>query len=237
MKPLLLLMLSALLLPAEEPNGRELLSSHQTEARFTGLVDHQCLGRTSLCPDRCGDSGKLAVFEITRYLAYEKPGQYGDPKQKEFRILIEDNMKNAKVPEEIRDAILALKPGDQVRLDWNHDYVTKDRSKSPERVIVKLEPLAAPAAEHQAPLVGGYSRADMKDERVRKAAEFAVERKKAESPKLALVGIVDAQQQVVAGMNFRLHLKLTDDGKERQAEAVVYLQLDGAMSLTSWAWK
>ena len=54
-------------------------------------------------------------------------------------VLIEDNMGNAKVSEGIRDAILALKPGDKVRLKWNHDYVTRDRSKSPERVITLLE--------------------------------------------------------------------------------------------------
>lgn len=118
---------------------RELLSSHDTVARFAGIKDHKCLGRTSLCPDRCGHSGKLATFEILEYLNYEKPGEYGDPKQERFQLLIEDNMGNVKVPAEIRAAILALKPGDKVHLKWNHDYVTRDRSKSPERVITLLE--------------------------------------------------------------------------------------------------
>jgi hypothetical protein len=117
---------------------RDLLSSHDTEARFEGLSDHQCLGRTSLCPDRCGDSGKLATFTIVKYLAYEKPGEYGDPKQEKFLVLIEDNQKNPKVPAAIRDAILALKPGDKVHLKWNHDYVTKGGSKSPERPVTEV---------------------------------------------------------------------------------------------------
>ena len=118
---------------------RELLSSHDTVARFVGLKEHKCMGRTALCPDRCGESGKLATFEIVKYMAYEKPGEYGDPQQKQFMVLIEDNMKNPKVPAAIRDAIVALKPGDLVDLKWNHDYVTQDGSKFPERVIRLLE--------------------------------------------------------------------------------------------------
>lgn len=124
-----------------ELNQRELLSSHDTVATFTGIADHQCRGRTAQCPDRCGHSGKLATFEIVKYLAYEKPGQYGDEKQKTFQVLIEDNMKHAKVPAEILKAIEALKPGATVRLKWNHDYVTKAGSKFPERPITSIEPM------------------------------------------------------------------------------------------------
>ena len=120
---------------------RELLSSHDTEARFVGLSDHRCMGRTALCPDRCGESGKLATFKIVKYLDYKKPGQYGDPKREDFLVLIEDNMRNPKIPEAIRDAILALQPGEMVRLKWNHDYVTQGGSKFPERPIVLLAPL------------------------------------------------------------------------------------------------
>jgi len=128
---------------AEPPKGetRELLSAHETEATFVGIKDHKCMGRTSACPDQCGHSGKLAVFKITKYLKYEKPGEYGDPKQETFQVLIEDNMKNAKVSAAIREAIMALKPGDAVRLDWNHDYVSREGSKSPERPIVAISPL------------------------------------------------------------------------------------------------
>lgn len=143
---------------AQEPapeKQRELLSAHETVARFTGLKDHQCMGRTSLCPDRCGDSGKLATFEIVRYLSYEKPGEYGDPKQERFLVLIEDKMKNPKVPAAIRDAILALKPGDLVRLQWNHDYVTQAGSKFPERPITRLSVLTKEQAEQATPQADG----------------------------------------------------------------------------------
>jgi hypothetical protein len=222
------------LMPKEK---RELLSAHETTARFTGLKDHQCMGRTSMCPDRCGDSGKLAVFEIIEYLNYRKPGKYGDPKQERFQILIEDNMKNLKVSPGIRDAILALQPGDSVHLEWNHDYVSKDGSSFPERVIVKLEPLAGEEKEPAAPLVGGYAPAAVDAEDVRKAADFAVRTKQAESAGLALIGIKDARTQIVAGRNFKLLLKVRIDGVDKQAEAVVYQDLGNNISLTSWSWK
>ena len=128
---------------AANADTRELLSAHETEATFDGLKQHRCMGRTSLCPDDCGHSGTVAVFTITKYIRYDKPGEYGDPKQETFQTLIEDNRGNVKVAAAIRATLLGLKPGAAVRLDWNHDYVTRDGSKSPERVIVKLEPLAA----------------------------------------------------------------------------------------------
>ena len=134
--------------PAAAPEKqRELLSSHDTVARFTGLKDHKCLGRTSLCPDRCGESGQLATFAIVKYLKYDKPGQYGDPKQEQFMVLVEDTMKNVKVPKAIRDVIFALKPGDLVHLRWNHDYVTQAGSKFPERPIKDVSPLTKEQAD------------------------------------------------------------------------------------------
>lgn len=133
--------------PAPAGDGRELLSSHDTVARFTGIRDHRCRGLTSLCPDRCGDSGRLATFEIVQYLAYEKPGKYGDEKQQTFSVLIEDNLKNAKVPAAVLKAIDSLKPGQTVRLQWNHDYVTRGGSKFPERPIVRVEPMTPEQVE------------------------------------------------------------------------------------------
>jgi hypothetical protein len=122
---------------------RKLLSSHRTEARFDGIADHRCRGRTSLCPDECGDSGKLATFTILQYLDHQKSNGYGDPKQKRFQILIEDNHQNSKVPAAIRATILTLKPGDRVRLDWNHDCITRAGSQFPQRPIVALTKIPA----------------------------------------------------------------------------------------------
>ena len=137
--------------PKEEK--RQMLAKHQTVAQFQGVAYQQCRGLTALCPDRCGGSGDFASFRILKYLAYEKPGEYGDAKQADYSFQVEDNMKHLKVPAAIRDAVAALKKGDVVLLDWLHDYVTKEGSSSPERPIKKLEKITREAAIK---LTGGW---------------------------------------------------------------------------------
>ena len=138
---------AACVLTAVAAEKRELLSSHNTVARFDGLSQHTCRGLTSLCPDRCGESGPLASFTIIRYRDYKKPGEYGDPKQTTFQFLVEDNMKRPKVPASLRDKVMALKPGDVVELDWIHEYVTNDGGSYPERPVVRLEKSNEPAGQ------------------------------------------------------------------------------------------
>ena len=120
-------------------------------AEFRGTNYHRCLGMTSLCPDQCGQSGTMANFKIIKYIAYEKFGEYGDPKSDNYAFLIEDNMGHLKVPETIRDTVYALKKGDTVLLSWNHDYVTIDGSSGPERPITKLEVIAPVVTRDQEP--------------------------------------------------------------------------------------
>ncbi|MFN7343365.1 MAG: hypothetical protein ACK5TA_08520, partial [bacterium] len=78
-------------------------------------------------------------FEIIEYLDYQKLGEYGDPKQTSFQVLIRDNLGKAKIPAEILSIIESLKPDTKVKLSWNHDYVTRDKTSSPERPITKIE--------------------------------------------------------------------------------------------------
>lgn len=130
--------------PAKKPDEvRKLLSQHVTIAEFEGLEFRACRHLTSLCPNKCTHAGQVATFKITKYLDYKKPGQYGDPKREKFRLMIEDQLGNAKVPDDIRIAIKALQKGDAVHLSWNHDYVTKNRSSYPERSITKLAKVVA----------------------------------------------------------------------------------------------
>jgi hypothetical protein len=82
----------------------------------------------------------------------------------------------------------------------------------------------------QPPLPGGFSQAANTDAEVLKAAQFAV---KAHDPKLTLKSVNAAEQQVVAGTNYKLRLT-TSDG--RKADAVVWRKLDGSHELTSWQW-
>ncbi|MFM7180708.1 MAG: hypothetical protein ACKO2G_04500 [Verrucomicrobiales bacterium] len=117
----------------------DLLAVHKTEATFKGTRQHKCLGRTSLCPDQCGHSGTMVTFTIDKYTDYQKAGEYGDPKQKDFQFLIEDNKKNEKVPANLLAKINALKPGDKVILEWEHRYMNHDGSRYPERPVTKLE--------------------------------------------------------------------------------------------------
>lgn len=118
------------------------LSRHETVAEFQGTKHHKCVGLTSLCPEKCGHSGTLATFKIVNYLTYEKLGKYGDPKCDEFAFLVEDNMKHAMVPAEIRAAVNALKQGDIVLLSWSHNYVTVSGNPGPQQPISRLEKVA-----------------------------------------------------------------------------------------------
>ena len=96
------------------------------------------------------------------------------------------------------------------------------------------------------PLVGGYADTSVTNAEVVAAARFAVRtqelamREKAPGAKLELVCIVAARQQVVAGMNYRLDVRVKADGTEKAAEAVVWWQAWNAKEpykLTSWTWK
>ena len=66
-------------------------------------------------------------------------------------------------------------------------------------------------------------------------ATFAVSEisKKLNQP-LALKGIVSAERQVVAGLNYRLKLNLTKNNQPYRVRAIVWRRLDGTMELTSW---
>mmetsp|Transcript_24880 Transcript_24880/g.74638 ORF Transcript_24880/g.74638 Transcript_24880/m.74638 type:complete len:122 (+) Transcript_24880:213-578(+) len=113
---------------------REMLSSHSTLAKFRGWVE----GNESMLRVHPPRPNKLyATFEISSYVSYEKPGQYGDPEQTVARFA-EDDLDIA-----FKTKIEELKDGDEVQLKWVHNYVTATGanggiSKYPERVITQL---------------------------------------------------------------------------------------------------
>lgn len=133
------------------PRKTSLLSSHMTIARFDGLKDHQCRGMTALCPDKCGDSGKMAVFTITKYMKYTKPGEYGDPEQKNFMVMYENTLGKSQLSPEEKELVSTLKPGDPVLLCWNHNYVTDEATGSsyPERPLTVLKKLTPEEAARE----------------------------------------------------------------------------------------
>ncbi|NLB68718.1 MAG: hypothetical protein GX804_03395 [Lentisphaerae bacterium] len=122
-----------------KPSKVELLSRHETVAKFMGTSYHRCMGMTSLCPDKCGHSGTIATFKIKEYLGYDKLGKYGDEKTDKIIFMIENNLKQRKIPENIRKVVNSLEAGDEVELSWDHVYITHDGSSFPERPVRKLK--------------------------------------------------------------------------------------------------
>ena len=93
---------------------------------------------------------------------------------------------------------------------------------------------------------GAYTAVPVTDEKVVSAAAFAIDAKRkamlaaGEPAALELVIIQRAEQQVVAGLNFRLELRVKWNGKEHPARAMVWWQAwrkPDPYRLTSWEWK
>jgi hypothetical protein len=87
----------------------------------------------------------------------------------------------------------------------------------------------------QVPIVGGYAETSSTNAEVVAAARFAVraERRK-EHTYITLLSIERAEQQVVAGMNYRLRLKVKVHNQTQDVTTVVYKNLRQRYSLTSW---
>jgi len=90
--------------------------------------------------------------------------------------------------------------------------------------------------------MGGYKEVAKDSPEVHEAAEFAVqEQGKKQEMTYKLVSIAHAESQVVAGINYRLCLKVgyhkaDDDADTTEfVRAVVYRNLQKEYSLTSWA--
>jgi hypothetical protein len=85
------------------------------------------------------------------------------------------------------------------------------------------------------PLVGGYSKASVKDKEVVDAAQFAVkEQAKKTNSKIELIKVVRADRQVVAGMNYKLRLEIKTGEQLSLVNVVVWKKLDGTHALTDW---
>lgn len=90
----------------------------------------------------------------------------------------------------------------------------------------------------QAARPGGWSPAPLDDERIKLAAQRAIESKAAaDAVVLTLSSIDDAQRQVVAGTNYKLRLAVTQNGEHRIATAIVWRKLNGDYQLTGWTWE
>lgn len=97
------------------------------------------------------------------------------------------------------------------------------------------------------PMPGGYAEEVVTDHDVVQAAEFAIDaqsetiQQQSDQPprKLQLLKILRAEQQIVAGTNYRLTLSVKEDGQlQRTAEVIVWWQpwSPTPYQLTSWTW-
>lgn len=85
------------------------------------------------------------------------------------------------------------------------------------------------------PVAGGYAQASVSNPEVVSAARFAAREQGFKQSALIFVdSIKSAERQVVAGLNYRLLMKVWLDGKLQDVRVVVHENLDDEYSLTSW---
>jgi Cystatin domain len=89
----------------------------------------------------------------------------------------------------------------------------------------------APMPSPEAPIAGGYAPASLDDEMVKAAQAVAVDAIYTRNPTRALVETVEAEQQVVAGMNY--NFKITMTGGARYG-VTVFRALDGKMEVSNY---
>jgi hypothetical protein len=103
-------------------------------------------------------------------------------------------------------------------------------------LVITLVLCASFAYAQRPPIAGGYRNIAVTDEGAVAAANFAVETQaKTSGANIKLVGLKKAEQQVVAGRNYSLCMNV-DNGDNTTSffTAVVFLNLQQQMSLTSW---
>jgi Cystatin domain len=92
-------------------------------------------------------------------------------------------------------------------------------------------------AQTRPPMVGGYKEAPTDDAEVKAAAEFAISQQaEKENITIKLHSIEQAERQVVAGMNYKLCLRIGkgDDPEDVDVKVMVFRSLKKEFVLKSW---
>lgn len=91
------------------------------------------------------------------------------------------------------------------------------------------------AAHQQEPVAGGYGETAKDDPEARAAARFAISSQSRKlHARISLVSIKRAEVQVVAGLNYRICMRVRIKRKAKDVTVVVYKDLKKQYSLTSW---
>ena len=107
-------------------------------------------------------------------------------------------------------------------------------------VLMAVLVLAVGTSSSHAQDAGAYSKAETDDSEVAAAANFAMKarentlRKDDKDASVSLVAIVEAAKQVVAGINYKMLLKVNINDKDQLVEVVVWKKLSDDYELCSW---
>ena len=104
-------------------------------------------------------------------------------------------------------------------------------------LTVTLSTAATSQAVEAAPRVGGFRAGAVTDPEVLKAAKFAVEEQaKKKGVAMELVSVESVEQQVVAGLNYKLRMTVKIAGQAQPVSATVWrkVPLSAGYALTSW---
>ena len=108
------------------------------DCRISGIVwRFTVLAHPQSARDQHTTMSLINIF-LCSYVQYDKPGKYGDEKATDFRF------RPNELTAEHRTVLDSLHPGDEVELEWNHDYVTTKyksggSSSAPQRPVTHLK--------------------------------------------------------------------------------------------------
>ncbi len=107
-------------------------------------------------------------------------------------------------------------------------------------VIMSVIVLSLGISPAHAQDAGSYTKAETDDSEVAAAANFAVKarqkalRKTDKDANVSLTEITSASKQVVAGINYKMRLKVNINYKDQVVEVVVWKKLSDEYELSSW---
>lgn len=129
----------------------------------------------------------------------------------------------------------------RILINWSLSW---GRTRLPVCVLCAMFTIVACLAGQ--PITGGFAKGPVSKKEVVEAADFAIKAQKkamqdqsGQTTRLEMVRILEADELVVAGVNYRLKLKVEVNGTEKQAEVVVLWQAwrkPDPYQLTSWKW-
>lgn len=78
----------------DEKLKKPFTSTHIFVAQFEGINYRICNGMTTLCPDKCGNSGEIATFRVIDYKYFMVNGEGGTQKLENYQVFISDYHRN-----------------------------------------------------------------------------------------------------------------------------------------------